>query len=243
MYNPSSTDYYSGREPWIRDKKRFRLALIVSTVLALLSIRYPGTRPLYEEALLAIHLPVSLPLPGGGQLTYSGLIFLGIGLWALFLIWDSLNRHRIVLCLALIWLLPMLAKAALAGYQALIPSGVYAVSIDQDQTRCQYQFQAGKATGSCLLIVTNHSRGSTNIEPTVQLDLSSSAEQQPVAASLGSISLGSRETRDYSLDFSVDLPKPTDPSMTGSGYAGLSVSGRGLVLTMDDGKRSRTWGD
>ena len=161
MYNPTADDYAPGKPPWIRSKKRFRLAMMMTAILTVLNIRYPGLRPLYEEGLLAIRVPISIPLPGGGQLMYTGLLFLGLALWTLFLIWDSLNRHRILFGLALLWLLPMAGSAALAGVQMVIPASVYTVNVDQDQTNCTYVLGDGKMTGQCSVIVTN--RGNREI--------------------------------------------------------------------------------
>ncbi|NGZ75048.1 hypothetical protein [Saccharibacillus alkalitolerans] len=238
-HNPSAADYYSGKTPWIRDKKRFRRAMILTAVLTLLSIRYPGTRPLYEETLLALHIPLSIPLPGGGNFNYSGLIFLGFGLRALFLIWDSLNRHRILFCLALLWLLPMLSKAALTGYQMLVPSGVYALAVDQDQSNCTYQFEDGKVAGQCSILVKNNSGSEVTIQPRARIDYGSADGQQGADVSFDPIVLPPRQARYVGPEFSAELAGE-ERGTTGSGFAHL---GSGFILTLDDGKRARTWSD
>ncbi|MCQ4086526.1 hypothetical protein [Saccharibacillus sp. JS10] len=245
MYNPTSTDYYSGKKPWIRDKKKFRLAAIMTIVLILISIQYPGSRPLYEEAIRALRIPTSIPLPGGGQFTYPGLIFLGFALWTLFLIWESLNRYRLILSIALIWLSPMIGKAVLAGYQMVIPGNVYAVNLVQDQTNCTYQYDAENMTGTCSIVLSNRSNRELTLEQQGTMILGSGEGRQEINFSLGSVTMAPREAMYHSPTFEVPTPEiikmaKNDTQVTGSGYT--TLSNNGFLLKLDDGKHSRTFG-
>lgn len=245
MQNPSATDYYSGKTPWIRDKKRFRLAMIVTAVLVVLSIKYPGTRPLYEEALLAIRLPISIPFPGGGNLIYPGLIFTGLCLWALYLIWESLNRHRLLISVALLWLTPTLGNAVLAGYQMVIPANVYALTVDQDQANCVYQFDQNNMTGSCTIVLKNRSNREITVEQTGKIVMGSGTNREEANFSLGSVTIGPRQAVHNAPTFVTETPSSvasplTGSEATGSGYTSLSADG--FVLEMNDGEHTRTWG-
>lgn len=240
MHNPTASDYYSGKESWIRDKKKFRSAMIITGILTIISIRYPGTRPLYEEALHFIRIPTSFSLFGSGTLNYTSLIFLGFALRALFLIWDSLNRHRILFCLALIWLLPAASSAILSGYQMVIPSSVYALKVDQEQANCNYTLNDGRMNGQCSFTIKNNSNRAITVEQTGSMSLGG-IQDDKIDFSLGSITIGARESRHASQTFSVPLPGPADQQPTGSGH--VSLSPYGFTLEMNDGKRERIWGN
>lgn len=245
MQNPSSTDYYSGKAPWIRDKKRFRLAMIVTAVLIVLMIKYPGTRPLYEEALLAIRLPISIPLPGSGNLVYPGLIFTGFGLWALYLIWESLNRHRLLISVALLWLAPMLGNAVLAGYQMVIPANVYALTVDQDQANCSYQYDEKNMTGSCSIVLSNRSNREITVEQTGKIFFGYDDNRQEAKFPLGSVTLNAHQTIYSAPTFSIETPSSIASPLSGPGTGGsgfTSLSAEGFSLEMNDGEHTRTWG-
>lgn len=228
--------------PWIRDKKRFRFAMILTAILTLLSIRYPGVRPLYEEALRALHLPLAIPLFGKAHIVYPGLIFTGFALWALYLIWDSLNRHRILLCILLLWLLPILGKAALAGYQALIPPGVYAVSVDQDQQACRVSLDKGVATGDCSFVVTNHGSKPIELQSSVTFDIDlSGKEKHTLTIPLRDTRISPRGIEVIGGSFTQTFDELKDLSGNISWNNALETGT--FKLTVSDGSRERVWGD
>ncbi|OWR30949.1 hypothetical protein CDO73_10215 [Saccharibacillus sp. O23] len=233
----------AGSAPWIRDKKRFRLAMILTTVLTLLSIRYPGVRPLYEEALRALHLPLAIPLFGKAHIVYPGLIFTGFALWTLYLIWDSLNRHRIIFCILLLWLLPILGKAALAGYQALIPPGVYAVSADQEQQACSVTLEKGLATGDCSFVVTNYGSKPVELQSSVAFDIDlSGKETHTLTVPLRDTRISPRGIEVIGGSFSQKFDELGDLSGTLS-WGNNALESDTFKLTVSDGSRERVWGD
>lgn len=214
--------------------------MILTAAWTLLSIRYPGTRTLYEEALRLVHLPSSIPLPGGGSLIYSGLVFSGFALWTLYLIWNSLNRHRIMFCLALIWLLPVLSNAVLAGYQSLIPKGVYAVALQHDKTQCKYEIRNARMSGSCTLDLTNRSGESLTLRPTAQIFYGRAAgDHVPTEIELDPIEITPRQSGLFEPRFDFKLSEESRPGNNFGSTA--NFSGNFLTLSLDDGTHKRTW--
>ncbi|CAM4162728.1 hypothetical protein [Saccharibacillus endophyticus] len=228
--------------PWIGDPKRFRKAMILTGILTFLSIRYPGVRPLYEEALLLIRLPLTIPIAGNGSIMYANLIFIGFAFWALYLIWDSLNRHRIIFCLALLWLLPMLGKSALLGYQATIPPGVYAVAVDQEQTACNIDLEKGVATGGCSFVVTNRGSQPIDLKSTISIDIElHSRGTYTLDIPLQDTHIDTRSIEVIGAHFTEPIPELADITSNMSWNNALETGT--LKLTMNDGKRERVWGN
>lgn len=228
--------------PWIRHPKRFRKAMILTAVLTILSIRYPGVRPLYEEAMLLIRLPLTIPTPGNGSILYANLIFIGFAFWALYLIWDSLNRHRMIFCLALLWLLPMLGKTALLGYQATIPPGVYAVAVDQEQTACTVTLKKGVATGNCAFVVTNRGNQPIDLRSAIAFDIElPSRGTYTLDIPLEKKHIGTRSIEVIGTSFTQQIPELAD--ITSNISWNNPLESGSMKLTMNDGKRERTWGD
>ncbi|MEJ8306396.1 hypothetical protein [Saccharibacillus sacchari] len=228
--------------PWIRDPKRFRKAMILTAILTFLSIRYPGVRPLYEEALLLIRLPLTIPIPGNGSIMYANFIFTGFAFWALYLIWDSLDRHRIIFCIALLWLLPMLGKTALLGYQATIPPGVYAVAVDQKQTACTVNLEAGVASGNCSFVVSNRGSQPIDLQSTLAFDIELPTRgTYTLDIPLENKRIGTRSIEVIGTHFTQQVPELAD--ITSNLTWNNPLESGSMKLTMNDGKRERVWGN
>jgi len=226
--------------PWIRDPKRFRKAMIITGMLTLLSIRYPGVRPLYEEAMLLIRLPLTIPIGGSGSIMYANFIFFGFAFWALYLILESLDRHRIIFCLALLWLLPMLGKSALLGYQATIPPGVYAVAVDQEQTACTVTLEKGVATGGCSFVVTNRGSQPIDLKSTISIDIELHSQgTYTLDIPLQDTHIDTRSIEVIGAHFTEPIPELADITSNMSWNNALETGT--LKLTMNDGKRERVW--
>ncbi|NGZ75047.1 hypothetical protein [Saccharibacillus alkalitolerans] len=241
--NSNSADRPSSRsELWIRDKKRFRLAMILTAALSVLSIPYPGTRPLYEEALLALRIPLFLHLPGGVQpFHYTGLLFIGGILWTLYLILNSLNRQRFLFCLFLVCLIPFLNKALLAGFLTLVPPGIYAVDLDQEQSVCHTVVQDAQISGGCMLVAHNHGSEAIDGAASVRIFYKGGMNRDTfVDAELDPVHLDPRGPARIESSFTVRPSRLEDLEGT-SGISSALQNGN-FLLTISDGRRERTWG-
>ncbi|MDO3408333.1 hypothetical protein QWJ34_00980 [Saccharibacillus sp. CPCC 101409] len=243
---PSAGRRPAAKPPWVRDKKRFRLAVILAFLLMLSSLRYPGVRPLYEEALLAMRLPLSVSFPGSVHFNHAGLTFCALVIWTLYLYWTSLRRHRILFGLVAVWILPMLCGAILTGFQTLIAPGVYAVAVDTDRSGCTIKSSGSQnsetVSGNCSFAITNHARQAVHLTSSARLTVEDGDNgSRTIEIPLEDMWLD-RHTSTLTGGSFNEAPLQQDEESNSYSFRGYSFNDDELVLILSDGKRERILG-
>ncbi|MGZ9584436.1 hypothetical protein [Paenibacillus marinisediminis] len=156
------------KQTFIRDKRKFRNALIGITVLMILMIRFPHGYSWLEMVYQVLGIKTVFDI-GNGQIMLTGLpILIGIIVF-LRMLYQSLDRSRgLVTFLAFLVIMNLPAQLVTA-YQANFASGINALSFEKQIASCQYKYSEADSAwlGECSMSVKNYSNKPVDMQITL----------------------------------------------------------------------------
>ncbi|MFP7732442.1 hypothetical protein ACLHDF_03280 [Priestia aryabhattai] len=142
----------------IRERSLFTKGLILLLVVFILNIPFPNSPPLINSIFSFLGLPIY-----GNEATMTGFYYANnawaiILLISLFLLYKSLNRHRVKLTILAALIVASGPVYMVEAMQKTVLPGIYAVSYDAENSICTFELNKKETvlTGTCDLSFENH---------------------------------------------------------------------------------------
>ncbi|MGF7048022.1 hypothetical protein J2T13_002528 [Paenibacillus sp. DS2015] len=149
-----------------------RRSLIISVVLFLLimtlSFRFPDSSSIIERIFTAIGLPVTSQSYGNG-FQYANIFILALFIILLFTANHALERGRTIIVVILLTLLATVPNWLTTSYERYLASGIYAVDVDLNESRCFYTLEQGEFKAHCQLRLINKNNSTVKVQPLLEI--------------------------------------------------------------------------
>ncbi len=183
--------------PWVYSRRALIISVLLFICVMILSFRFPGSSSLIERMFAAIGLPVTSESHGRG-VEYTNLVILTLFIALLFTANFALSRGRTMIVVLLVILLGIMPNWLTTNYERYLASGIYAVEVDEQGSRCFYTIDQGKFTGYCQLTLINNNNSTVEIQPLLEIPwLHTSSKETLSDIELKPIILEPRETKVY----------------------------------------------
>ncbi|AJS58128.1 hypothetical protein [Paenibacillus sp. IHBB 10380] len=154
--------------PWIYSRRALIISVVLFILIITLSFRFPGSSSIIERIFAAIGLPVTSQSYGSG-LHYANLVVLALFIVLLFTANYALQRGRTWIVIILLITLGTVPNWLTTNYQRYLASGIYAVEVDQNESRCFYTIDQGEFTGHCQLTLINNNNSTVEVQPLLEI--------------------------------------------------------------------------
>jgi hypothetical protein len=215
----------------ILDRRALLISIIVLSMIIILLIRYPGPLSVVERLFQSIGLPVSSGENGMG-LQFAGLVILSLLIVVLFFMNRALSRGKFIAFIVIMTLIINAPAWLTTSYQRFFASGVYAVEVNQTQSRCNYVIKDRRLTGTCQLPLKNYSRDTVEIVPVISFPKYWRESDLPVIT-LTSVLIQPHTEWIHHADFNVEMDNHQDIERNGSFF--------GVIIMLSDGVHERKW--
>ncbi|WP_379127926.1 hypothetical protein [Paenibacillus sp. sgz500958] len=218
--------------PLVLHKRSFILALSLLAMLIILTTQYPGPYNTADTLFHWLGIRAYSHEATRTGVNYSGIFTLILFTGCITLFNRALSRHRIIMFIAVMFLLSTTPGWLVHSYQRLAASGVYALELDPKKIDCNYAWDNNRFTVTCQIPITNYSDKAISVRPVLDIPQIYGDPMARGPVSLTELTLTPQASGAYNTTFEL----LTEPNGVTSGRR----TG-GFSLTLDDGSHTRNW--
>lgn len=194
------------RENLIRSKMYLYISILLYIVPMVLTFPYPNN--FHSDMTMSIF---NIPIKIAGSIHQVGVVSVVLLLFSLICLVRALNSHQFIAVIIAIVAFSFIPKIVINLYQESFASGIYAISYDEKQTKCEFtrdEIDDVFLQGKCEVYFINHSNEEVTFEVTFhETDFGiedNLTESLMNINGVHSISLAPKESRTVEIEETID---------------------------------------